>query len=79
MTLHQSKRASAVEAVANTFIGLSVAFFAQAAICWAYGIKLSPHDNAVIVAWMTVISVLRSYCVRRVWNSEFWKGQLSGD
>ncbi len=76
--MSQTKTAPAIEAVANTFIGLTIAFFAQAAICWVYGIKLTPADNAIIVFWMTIISVLRSYCVRRMWNSEFWKRARNG-
>lgn len=66
--MSQSKRGSAVEAVVNTFVGLTIAFFAQWLICLAYGIKLTPHDNAIIVFWMTVLSILRSYFVRRMFN-----------
>jgi len=69
----QSKTASAVEAVVNTFVGLAIAFAAQSFICWVYGIELSNEDNFIIVSWMTAISVLRSYAIRRAWNSEFWR------
>jgi hypothetical protein len=79
MRVGQSKRASLVEAIANTLIGLAVAFAAQAVICWAYNIPLSASDNLIIVAWMTVISVVRSYVIRRAWNSEFWKGWRNGN
>lgn len=66
--MSQTKRGSAIEAVVNTFVGLTIAFVAQAFICWVYGIKLTPHDNAIIVFWMTVLSILRSYFVRRMFN-----------
>ncbi len=69
----QTKLASFVEAVVNTGVGLLVAFVAQALICWFYSIPLSATDNAIIVGWMTVISVVRSYIIRRAWNSEFWR------
>lgn len=73
----QSKVASLAEAVVNTFVGLLIAFVAQAFICWAYDIPLSAHQNFVIVSWMTVISVARSYVLRRAWNAEFWKRRNS--
>lgn len=75
----QSKLASAVEALANTALGFALAFVAQSVICWAYSIQLSNHDNAILVWWMTVVSVVRSYVVRRLWNVEFWKGRRSGN
>lgn len=69
----QSKLASAVEAVVNTFVGLLIAFGAQLLIVWVYDIPLSASDNFTIVMWMTVVSVVRSYIIRRAWNSEFWR------
>ena len=71
----QSKLASAAEAVVNTGVGVLIAFAAQWLICWAYNIPLSASDNAIIVGWMTGISVIRSYVIRRAWNSEFWKSR----
>lgn len=71
----QTKLASAVEAVVNTGVGVLIAFVAQLAICWAYSIPLSASDNAIIVWWMTVVSVVRSYVIRRLWNSEFWRAR----
>lgn len=69
----QSRLASLVEAVVNTGVGIVIAFAAQWLICWFYSIPLSASDNAIIVGWMTVISVIRSYVIRRAWNSEFWR------
>jgi len=69
----QSKAASFVEAVVNTGVGLVIAFTAQMIIVWLNDIPLTWEDNAIIVWWMTVISILRSYVIRRAWNSEFWK------
>ena len=69
----QSKRASLAEAVVNTFIGLLIAFVAQAAICWAYDIGLTTKQNLILVFWMTILSIARGYILRRAWNAEFWK------
>jgi len=71
--MSQSKTASLVEAVVNTGVGLVIAFTAQMIIVWLNDIPLTWEDNAIIVWWMTVISILRSYVIRRAWNSEFWK------
>lgn len=71
----QSKLASFVEALVNTALGLLIAMGATAVICRAYDIELSTTNNFIITFWMTVISVVRSYVLRRAWNSEFWKGK----
>jgi len=74
----QSRLGSFVEAVVNTGVGLLIAFVAQMLIVWANDIPLTWEDNAIIVWWMTVISVIRTYVIRRAWNSEFWKGSKRG-
>ena len=73
MSAGQSRLASLTEAVVNTLIGLLVAMAAQSAIAWAYDIPLTVKQNAILVFWMTVISIGRSYLIRRLWNSEFWR------
>lgn len=71
--MSQSKRMSMVEAVVNTAIGLVVAMVATAAICKVYGIPMSWDNNFIITFWMTVLSVLRSYVLRRFFN--WWKSK----
>ena len=71
----QSKTMSMVEAVVNTAVGLVVAMLATAAICKAYGIPMSWENNVIITFWMTVISVVRSYILRRVFNAG-WRPRL---
>jgi hypothetical protein len=68
--MSQSKKASLTEAVVSTLVGLVVAWFAQALICWAHNIPLSPGNNAIIVFWMTVLSVIRTYVFRRIFNKK---------
>jgi hypothetical protein len=69
--MSQSKRMSMVEAVVNTIVGLCVAMVATAGICKVYGIPMSWDNNFIITFWMTVLSVLRSYVLRRFFN--WWK------
>lgn len=73
----QSKTMSMVEAVVNTAVGLVVAMLATAAICKSYGIPMSWENNVIITFWMTVISVVRSYVLRRLfnwWDNTWFKG-----
>lgn len=69
----QSKRVSAIEAVVNTVVGLLLASFCTWLICIAYDIPMTMHQNFVMVGWMTVVSVIRGYVLRRLFNSEFWR------
>ena len=59
---------SMVEAVVNTVVGLVISMVATAAICKAYGIPMTWENNFIITFWMTVLSVLRSYILRRMFN-----------
>lgn len=69
----QSKKASLTEAVVNTVVGLLIAMWATAAICWLHRIPMSWTNNFIITSWMTGLSVARGYALRRAWNAEFWK------
>lgn len=70
--MSQSKAMSLLESVVNTVVGLGVAMVATAAICKAYGIPMTWENNFIITFWMTVLSVLRSYLLRRLFNAG-WK------
>ena len=71
----QSKSMSMVEAVVNTVVGLGVAMVATASICKAYGIPMTWENNFILTFWMTVVSVLRSYLLRRLFNTQ-WRPRL---
>ena len=71
----QSKFMSFIEALVNTAVGLGVAMVAIAAICKAYGIPMTWENNFIITFWMTVLSVLRSYLLRRLFNAQ-WRPRL---
>lgn len=64
-----------VEAVVNTAVGLVIAMLATAAICKAYGIPMSWENNFILTFWMTVISIIRSYVIRRLFNAG-WRAAL---
>lgn len=70
----QSKLGSFIESIIGTLTGLLIAFFATRYLMAAYHVPIDTVTNIKITAWMTLISVIRSYVFRRVFNSNFWKG-----
>lgn len=67
----QSRRRSAIEAVANVVIGYVVAISAQMAIFPLFGLYASPGEHLAIGGLFTVVSLVRSYVLRRLFNR--WK------
>lgn len=65
----QSRAMSAAESVANVAIGYGVAVASQLVIFPLFGVHLPLSDNLLIGAWFTVISLARSYVVRRMFNA----------
>lgn len=74
----QSRRASMLEAWSNVLIGAVVSLFAQLVIFPAYGVHITLATDLWILWWFTVVSVTRSYLVRRWFNSRTVKGELYG-
>lgn len=74
----QSKLGSFTEALVNVLIGLAVAMLAQMWFFAEYHVAVSTETNIKLTIFMTVISVVRSYALRRAFNSEFWKDYKYG-
>lgn len=66
--MSQSRITSLTESLINVAIGYSVAVVSQLLIFPLFNIHIPLADNLMIAAWFTVISIARSYCVRRVFN-----------
>jgi hypothetical protein len=64
----QTRKLSAIEAVMNVLIGYGIAIVAQLLIFPRFGGHFSLSDNLQIGALFTVVSLLRSYCLRRMFN-----------
>lgn len=64
----QSRRMSAVEAVANVAIGYVVAVAANAVVLPLFGLHPSAFDSLAIGALFTAISLARLYVLRRLFN-----------
>ena len=65
----QSSLMSAVESVSNVAIGYGVALVTQLAVFPLFGLAVSLGDNLMIGAIFTVVSLVRSYVVRRAFNA----------
>ena len=64
----QSKRHSALESITNVSIGYGVAIASQIVIFPQFGINVATETNLIIGAWFTIISICRSYILRRIFN-----------
>ena len=62
----QSRRASFAEACVNVLVGYGVALLAQLLVFPLVGVEASMGDNLIIGACFTLVSLGRSYCIRRV-------------
>jgi len=71
----QSKLMSLAEAVTNTVVGLFLAFMVNAALMHWTGVTASAMQNLLIVGGHTVVSVVRSYLLRRLFNAG-WRPRL---
>lgn len=66
--MSQTRKGSAAEAVANVAIGYGVAVSAQAVIFPLFGVHVSTTDHLAIGGLFTIVSLVRSYALRRLFN-----------
>lgn len=64
----QSRRMSLTESFANVAIGYGIAVAAQVAVFPLFGIHIGLGDDLALGAVFTVISLVRSYVLRRVFE-----------
>ena len=64
----QTKTQSAIESCANVLVGYLVALLSQILVFPMFGIYIPLSSNLAIGAWFTVISLIRSYILRRWFN-----------
>jgi len=64
----QSKTMSAIESVANVAIGYCVAITTQVFVFPLFDIHATTSDHLAIGAIFTVVSLIRSYVLRRFFN-----------
>lgn len=72
----QSRKGSLAESIANVVVGYWVATISQIIIFGYYDVHFSLKTNMIIGVWFTLISVIRSFTLRRVFNAittYFWR------
>ncbi|MCT7637054.1 DUF7220 family protein [Aliarcobacter butzleri] len=64
----QTKRMSLIETVLSVLIGYIVALLSQIVVFPLFDIEVSLIDNLLIGLLFTVISIIRGYYIRRLFN-----------
>ena len=64
----QTKYQSLIESITNILIGYLTALLSQVLIFPIFDIDVTFQDNLLIGLYFTIISLLRSYLVRRYFN-----------
>ncbi len=73
--MRQSRRMSLVEALANVAVGYAVAVATQIAVFPHFGLETTMSENLAIGVIFTVVSIVRSYSLRRVFEIIRMRGQ----
>lgn len=66
--MSQSKKFSLIESIVNVVIGYTINFTAQIFIFPVFGVYISTTANLEMGAIFTIISIVRSYTLRRMFN-----------
>jgi uncharacterized protein (DUF2062 family) len=64
----QSRRMSLVESLANVAVGYGIAVGTQVVVFPLFGIHATLSDNLTIGAIFTLVSIIRSYALRRAFE-----------
>jgi hypothetical protein len=66
--MSQSRRMSLVESFANVVVGYGIAVATQSVVFPVFGIHVTLADDLAIGAVFTVVSLIRSYLLRRAFE-----------
>ncbi len=66
--MKQSRRMSLMESIANVTVGYGIAVGTQVVVFPLFGIHASLSDNLTIGAIFTLVSIIRSYALRRAFE-----------
>ncbi len=65
----QSRWMSLVEAATNIVVGYCLAVLTQVLVFPLFGLRVSLGENLAIGAVFTVVSLIRSFALRRIFNA----------
>lgn len=74
--MQQTKLGSLIEALMNILIGYGVALISQIIVFPMVGIHVPISTNLLIGFWFTLISLLRSYVIRRWFNARLHRAAM---
>ena len=66
--MSQTKQMSFIEACINTFIGYCINIIAQLILFPIFNIHIAIHEHLLMGCVFTLISIVRSYYIRRLFN-----------
>lgn len=66
--MKQSKKHSALESAINVIVGLLVSIITQMVLYPILGIPVSMKQNLIITAVFFILSFVRGYVIRRIFN-----------
>ena len=69
----QTKKQSMLESITNIIVGYGVATMSNVVILPFLDIQIEMVDNFIIGFYMTAISLVRSYTIRRIFNKKHSK------
>ena len=69
MPAGQSRYVSLIEAIINVVLGFFISLLTQIAIFRAFELQVSMADNLLIGGIFTVVSILRSFTLRRLFEA----------
>ncbi len=67
--MNQTRLGSLIEAIMNIIIGFSINFIANMTFFPLFGWEISTSQNIGLGAIYTIISLIRSYLIRRYFNA----------
>ena len=68
--MKQTKKQSLIESLTNTLVGYFISLISLFIIFPILGIESSTGKNLLITLYFTIISILRSYILRRYFNNK---------
>lgn len=69
----QTRKGSVAESITNIAIGIAIGFLSNIIVLPAFGYEVTFGDATAISLVFTVISFVRSYVIRRIYNKyNFW-------
>lgn len=74
--MNQTKLGSLIESIMNIIIGYGVALLSQIILFPLFDIHISLSTNLWIGAWFTLISLIRSYIIRRWFNARLHEAAM---